>query len=126
MAGISNTNTTQSIEDTDASAAAASGASRVDTAADGAAAADTATHRIVVYTTDRCPYCMRAKRLLDSKGLAYEEINLGRDPEGRVELAGKTGMMTFPQVLIDDTLVGGFEETAAAAATGKLDELLSA
>ncbi|MHB1809716.1 MAG: glutaredoxin family protein [Solirubrobacteraceae bacterium] len=83
-------------------------------------------HRIVVYTTDRCPYCVRAKRLLDSKGLRYEEINLGRDPEGRMKLAGKTGMMTFPQILIDGALVGGFEETAAAAATGHLDELLAA
>jgi glutaredoxin 3 len=81
--------------------------------------------RIVVYTTDRCPYCMRAKRLLDSKGLRYEEINLGRDPDGRMQLATKTGMMTFPQILVDGTLVGGFEETAAAAATGRLDELLA-
>jgi glutaredoxin 3 len=97
-----------------------------DTVGDKADSPVSAEHQIVVYTTDRCPYCIRAKRLLDSKGLAYEEINLGRNPDGRMALARKTGMMTFPQVLIDDVLVGGFEETAAAATTGRLDELLAA
>ncbi|MHB1539043.1 MAG: glutaredoxin family protein [Solirubrobacteraceae bacterium] len=89
------------------------------------AAGEAGTPRIVVYTTDRCPYCIRAKRLLDSKGLAYEEINLGRDPDGRGELAGRTGMMSFPQILIDGALLGGYEETAAAAASGRLDQLLA-
>jgi glutaredoxin 3 len=81
--------------------------------------------QITLYTTDRCPYCVQVKRLLDSKGLAYEEINLDRDPEGRMELVKLTGMMTFPQVLIDGQLVGGFNETQAAARSGRLDELLA-
>ncbi len=81
---------------------------------------------IEVYTTTACPYCVRVKRLLDSRGLQYEEIDLARDPEGRMELVKLTGMMTFPQVLIDGQLVGGFNETQAAAQSGRLDELLAA
>lgn len=81
---------------------------------------------ITVYTTTPCPYCVRVKRLMDSKGLQYEEINLAMDPEGRMELVKLTGMMTFPQVIIDGQLVGGFNETQAAAQSGRLDELLAA
>lgn len=81
---------------------------------------------ITVYTTTRCPYCVRVKRLLAAKGLEFNEIDLSRNPEGRVELVRLTGMRTFPQVLIGDRLVGGYEETQAAADSGKLDELLSA
>ncbi len=82
--------------------------------------------RITVYTTDPCGYCARVKGLLQSRGLDFEEINLTRDPEGRVELVRRTGMMTFPQVLIGEELVGGYTETAAAADSGRLDELLAA
>ncbi len=81
---------------------------------------------ITVYTTTPCPYCTRVKRLLDSKGLEYNEINLARDPDGRSELVGRTGMMTFPQVLIGDTVIGGFTETRAAAESGELDRVLAA
>jgi glutaredoxin 3 len=81
---------------------------------------------ITVYTTNACPFCVRAKALLDARGLEYEEINLGRDPETRAELAQKTGMMTFPQVLIDEQLVGGFDELSAADRSGRLQELVSA
>lgn len=80
---------------------------------------------VTVYTTDHCPYCVQAKRLLDKRGIGYEEINLGRDPQGREELVSKTGMFTFPQVLIDDELIGGYTETAAADKSGKLAELLA-
>jgi glutaredoxin 3 len=81
---------------------------------------------ITVYTTNACPYCVRAKALLDKRGLPYEEINLGRDPETRAELAQKTGMMTFPQILIDEQLVGGFDELSAADRSGRLAELVGA
>jgi glutaredoxin 3 len=81
---------------------------------------------ITVYTTNACPYCVRAKALLDARGLAYEEINLGRDPETRSELAQKTGMMTFPQILVDEQLVGGFDELSAADRSGRLQELVGA
>ncbi|MBF6618874.1 MAG: glutaredoxin 3 [Patulibacter sp.] len=81
---------------------------------------------VTVYTTVACPYCVRAKALLDARGISYEEINLGRDPETRAELAQKTGMMTFPQILVGDQLVGGFDELSAADKSGKLAELTAA
>jgi len=82
--------------------------------------------KIVVYTTEPCAFCSRVKGLLRSRGLEFSEINLARDHEGRVELAQRTGMMTFPQVLIGGELLGGFTETEAAAKSGRLDELLAA
>ena len=79
--------------------------------------------RITLYSTDRCSFCVRAKALLQARGLDYEEINLERDPDGRAQLAQRTGMMSFPQVLIGDELVGGFMELAAADRAGRLREL---
>jgi glutaredoxin 3 len=79
---------------------------------------------ITVYSTDPCAYCARAKGLLRAHGIEFTEINLSRDPAGRVELASRTGMMTFPQILIDGQLLGGFTEIQAAAESGRLDELL--
>jgi glutaredoxin 3 len=81
---------------------------------------------IVVYTTEPCAFCARVKGLLRARGLEFAEINLSKDPEGRVELAHQTGMMTFPQVIVGGQLLGGFTETQAAAASGRLDELLAA
>ena len=75
---------------------------------------------VTVYTTDPCSFCLRAKQLLDARGIEYDEINLARDPEGRAELLQRTGMMSFPQVLIDGELVGGFQETLAADRSGEL------
>jgi glutaredoxin 3 len=82
--------------------------------------------KITVYTTEPCPYCAQVKGLLRARGLEFAEINLSKDPEGRAELARETGMMTFPQVLVDGRLVGGFAETQSAARSGRLDELLAA
>ena len=82
--------------------------------------------RITVYSTDPCSFCRRVKGLLESRGLDFSEVNLSKDPGGRVELARRTGMMSFPQVLIDDQLLGGFAELQAAAEDGRLDELLAA
>jgi glutaredoxin 3 len=81
---------------------------------------------IKVYTTEPCSFCRRVKGLLSSRGLEFEEVNLARDPEGRIELARSTGMMTFPQVVVGDHLVGGFNEVVAAAESGRLEELLAA
>ena len=80
---------------------------------------------VLVYTTEHCPFCIRAKALLDARGVPYREVNLERDPEGRAELVHRTGMMTFPQVIIDGELIGGFQETLAADRSGRLAELLS-
>lgn len=79
---------------------------------------------ITVYSTDSCSFCVRAKALLHARGLEYEEINLERDPDGRAELARRTGMMSFPQILIGEELVGGFMELVAAERSGKLRELV--
>ncbi len=81
---------------------------------------------VTLYSTDRCPFCIQAKKLLDKRGIAYEEINLARDPDGRTELVEKTGMMTFPQVLVGDELIGGFTETQQADKSGRLQELIAA
>ena len=83
-------------------------------------------NKITVYTTEPCGYCRQAKALLTKRGLNYDEINLARDADGRVELARRTGMMTFPQVIIGDELVGGFTELAAADRSGRLAELITA
>ncbi len=81
---------------------------------------------VTLYSTDRCPFCIQAKKLLDKRGITYEEINLARDPDGRTELVEKTGMMTFPQVLVGDELIGGFTETQEADKSGRLQELIAA
>jgi glutaredoxin 3 len=81
---------------------------------------------VTVYTTDPCSFCVRVKQLLNAREIAFDEINLARDPDGRAELLQRTGMMSFPQVLINDELVGGFQETLAADQSGRLAELLKA
>ena len=81
---------------------------------------------VIVYTTDPCSFCSRVKQLLDARGVEYTEINMARDAAGRHELVQKTGMMSFPQVVIGGELVGGFQETLAADQSGKLRQLLAA
>ena len=81
--------------------------------------------KIVVYSTDACSFCTRAKALLDARKLDYEEINLERDPDGRAELARRTGMLSFPQILIDDELIGGFMELVAADRAKRLPSPVS-
>jgi glutaredoxin len=82
--------------------------------------------KVVVYTTDRCAFCVRVKMLLRARDIDFEEVNLAGDPTAFVDLAQRTGMMTLPQVMIDGQLVGGYQETAAAEESGLLDELLTA
>jgi glutaredoxin 3 len=78
-----------------------------------------------VYSTDPCSFCERVKALLRAHGIEFEEINLSKDPVGRVELARRTGMMSFPQVLVGDRLVGGYAELQRAVDSGELAELLA-
>ncbi len=82
--------------------------------------------RVTVYSTDPCPFCVQAKALLNKRGIDFHEINLAKDPAGRAELIDKTGMMTFPQVIIDGKVVGGYTELREADRSGKLSELLAA
>jgi glutaredoxin 3 len=83
-------------------------------------------HEVVIYTTEPCSFCTRVKGILSSHGAQFSEVNLSKDPAGRVELAQRTGMMTFPQVTVDGELLGGFAEIEAAASDGRLSELLAA
>ncbi len=82
--------------------------------------------RVVLYTTDKCSKCVGAKALLTRRGVDYEEINLSKDPDGREELVRRTGMITFPQIIIGDEPVGGFDALLAADRQGRLDRLLAA
>jgi glutaredoxin 3 len=75
---------------------------------------------VTVYTTEPCAHCRNAKALLERRGIAYVEVNLAKDPDGRVELAQRTGMMTFPQIVVGDEPLGGLEELLAADRAGRL------
>ncbi len=81
--------------------------------------------QITVYTTSACPYCVRAKMLLDRKALPYEEINLDGDHSGRMALVQRAGgMRTVPQIFVGDVHVGGFDQLHALDRRGGLDPLL--
>ena len=82
--------------------------------------------RVTLYTTDPCGFCRVAKQLLNQKNIPYEEINLARDSEGRMKLVELTGMMTFPQVIIDGKPIGGYQELVRADRAGDLRELAAA
>jgi glutaredoxin 3 len=79
---------------------------------------------VTVYSTEPCSFCRRVKGLLEARGVEFSEVNLAKDAAGRVKLAQRTGMMSFPQVLVDEKLVGGWAELQAADDNGSLDELL--
>ena len=81
---------------------------------------------VILYTTDNCSKCAGAKMLLGKRDISYEEINLSRDPDGRAKLAELTGMVTFPQIVIGDEPIGGFDQLLAADRAGRLSELLAA
>lgn len=73
-----------------------------------------------VYTTTTCPHCLRAKRLLDKRGIAYEEVDVTGDEEKRRWLLETTGRRTVPQVFIGDAAVGGADDLFALDAQGDL------
>jgi glutaredoxin 3 len=80
---------------------------------------------VIVYVTDYCPYCTRAKGLLKRKGVAFTEIDVTNDPEKRAWLLEKTGQRTVPQIFIDGVSVGGSDDIHALDRAGKLDPLLN-
>jgi len=82
--------------------------------------------RIAIYTTRWCGYCVRAKALLDDKGVPYEEISLDDDPAFRRNLQELTGGWTVPQILIDGTPIGGYTELWRLDKSGQLDARLAA
>jgi len=79
-----------------------------------------------MYTTAWCGYCVRAKALLDARGISYEEIDLGDDPDFRTTLNELTGGWTVPQILIGDRPIGGYTELWRLDRDGRLDALLAA
>jgi glutaredoxin 3 len=77
-----------------------------------------------LYTTRFCPYCHRAKQLLDSKGAGYREIAVDQEPEKRLEMMERSGRRTVPQIWIGEQHVGGCDELYLLERQGKLDNLL--
>ena len=81
---------------------------------------------IEIYSTAVCPYCIAAKNLLQSKGLAYRELRIDTDASARREMLTRApGARTVPQIFVNGVHVGGFDQLAAADRSGKLQELLS-
>lgn len=84
------------------------------------------TTEVTIYSTTFCPYCVRAKQLLERKGIDFKEINLSNEaPEVRIELMQRTNHRTVPQIFIKDQFIGGFDQLYALEKDGKLDELLA-
>ncbi len=79
---------------------------------------------VTLYTTRFCPFCIRARQLLDSKGVSFRDIPVDGDSERRQEMMAASGRHTVPQIWIGDQHVGGFDDLAAMERSGQLDTLL--
>ena len=82
--------------------------------------------RIILYTTEWCGYCIRAKALLDARGLTYDEVSLDHDPAFRQRVFDMGHRWTVPLVTIDGEPIGGYDELAALDRSGLLAERLAA
>ncbi|MCF7983885.1 MAG: glutaredoxin 3 [Thiohalocapsa sp.] len=80
---------------------------------------------VQMYATAVCPYCVRARHLLERKGVQFEEIRVDRDREQRKVMIQRSNRTTVPQIFIGDVHVGGYDDMAALEAAGKLDALLA-
>jgi glutaredoxin 3 len=81
--------------------------------------------RVAIYTTPYCGYCVMLKRLMQSKSVVFEEIDVSEDVQKRRWLAAQTGQRTVPQLFIDDRSYGGYTEAVALDRRGELDRLLA-
>lgn len=82
--------------------------------------------RVTMYTTASCPYCVRAEQLLRARGVAdIEFVRVDLEPDRRAEMMQRTGRRTVPQIYIDATHVGGFDELRALDVAGSLAPLLA-
>ena len=79
---------------------------------------------VIIYSTAFCPYCIRARMLLDDKAVPYREIRVDLEPEYRLEMERRSGRTSVPQIFIDDDHIGGFDEMYALDCEGALDSLL--
>jgi glutaredoxin 3 len=86
----------------------------------------TTVARVQIYTTAWCGYCVRAKALLDSRGIDYDEINLDGDVHFREKLLDLTGGWTVPQILVDGRPIGGYTELWRLDKSGRLAEQFAA
>jgi glutaredoxin 3 len=80
--------------------------------------------KVIMYVTDWCPYCSRARRLLESKGVAIEEIDVEAVPGAREEMLARSGSSSVPQIFIGTSHIGGADELQTLDAAGRLDPLL--
>jgi glutaredoxin 3 len=80
--------------------------------------------KVVMYATGWCPYCARARELLEGKGVAVEQIDIEAAPTARAEMMSRCGRRTVPQIFIGETHVGGCDDLHELDAGGGLDELL--
>ncbi|WP_143870470.1 glutaredoxin 3 [Catenovulum sediminis] len=81
--------------------------------------------KVTVYSKSWCPFCVRAKMLLQSKNIDFDEIDIGKQPEKRNEMIERSQRNTVPQIFINEHHVGGCDELLAAEAQGTLDQLLN-
>ncbi|HAZ7572728.1 glutaredoxin 3 [Legionella sp. PATHC032] len=81
-------------------------------------------NEVILYTTGYCPYCIKAKELLDKKKIIYTEIRVDLQPELREEMIQKSGRRTVPQIFINGQAIGGCDDLYALEAQGTLNELL--
>jgi glutaredoxin 3 len=82
--------------------------------------------KVEVYSTRYCPYCFRAKALLESKGVEYEDIDVTDDPELRADMTRRAGgRRTVPQIFINGEIIGGCDELYALELSGELDSRLA-
>lgn len=82
--------------------------------------------KVVVYTTTICPYCVRAKMLLQRKGVPYEEVDVSGDADARRALVERTRQRTVPQIFINGEHIGGCDELYTLERAGELDAKLTA
>lgn len=82
--------------------------------------------QVIIYTSAWCPYCIRAKQLLTSKGINFQEITVDSKPELRAEMEEKAGSDTVPQIWINEQHIGGCDDLFALEQARKLDPLLAA
>ncbi|OGT37359.1 MAG: glutaredoxin 3 [Gammaproteobacteria bacterium RIFCSPHIGHO2_12_FULL_38_14] len=80
--------------------------------------------KVVLYTKDHCPYCKMAKDLLSARHVTFEEIRIDLDEKKRDEMIARSNKRTVPQIFINDQSVGGYDDLAQLAKSGKLDDLL--
>lgn len=79
---------------------------------------------VKMYTTRFCPYCMRARQLLESKNVPFTDMAVDNDPALRQEMVERSGRRTVPQIWVGDTHIGGFDDMYLLERQGRLDELL--